>query len=141
MGFRRKARELALQLLFQMEFNPERGEGLLQAFWRDHEAVPQVKEFTELLVRGVLDHLPEIDKKIEERAEHWTPNRMATVDRNILRIAIFELCYMKDIPVRVSINEAIEVAKRFGNQESSAFINGILDRVLKETTEKEYKDT
>jgi N utilization substance protein B len=136
MGFRRKARELALQLLFQMEFNPERGEGLLQAFWREHEVVPQVKGFTELLVRGVLDHLPEIDKLIEEKAEHWTPNRMATVDRNILRIAVFELCYLKDIPVRVSINEAIEVAKRFGNQESGAFINGILDRVLKEMAEK-----
>jgi N utilization substance protein B len=136
MGFRRKARELALQLLFQMEFNPVRGEELLRAFWREHEAAPQVKEFAELLVRGVLDHLPEIDKLIEEKAEHWTPDRMATVDRNILRFAVFELHYLKDIPVRVSINEAIEVAKRFGNQESGAFINGILDRILKEMSEK-----
>jgi N utilization substance protein B len=135
MGFRRKGRELALQALFQMEFGKEKEE-LLNAFWQGREASPKIKEFANLLVRGVIEHLPEIDKQIEEKAEHWTPARMSAVDRNILRFAIFELRYLKDIPVRVSVNEAIEIAKRFGNQDSGAFINGILDGVLKEVEKR-----
>jgi len=135
MGIRRKARELALQLLFQTEYNPGQGD-LPGTFWRSHEAAPPVREFSTLLVKGVIEHLVEIDRLIEKNAENWTPERMSTVDRNILRIAIFELCYLKDIPVRVSINEAIEVAKRFGNEGSGAFVNGILDRIFKEVIEK-----
>lgn len=130
MGFRRKARELALQMLFQVEFQPHR-ETLLKIFWQEHEALQPVKDFANLLVNGVLQHLSEIDLLIEDAAEHWATKRMATVDRNVLRFAIYELCYLGDIPPRVSVNEAIEVAKKFGNEESGAFINGILDRVLK----------
>jgi len=139
MGVRRKARELALQLLFQMEYNPD-PRGIFSAFWRAYDVPPQVKDFANLLVQGVVDHLAEIDRLIEKNAEHWTPDRMATVDRNILRMAVFELCYLKEIPVRVSINEAIEVAKRYGNEGSGAFVNGILDRIFKEVSEKSAQE-
>lgn len=128
MGFRRKARELALQMLFQTDFDRNRKE-MPRSFWAENKAVPQVKAFTELLVQGVIRHLPEIDKMIEKYTRHWSPERMAIVDRNILRFSIFELVYLKEIPPKVTINEAIEIAKKYGNEDSGAFVNGILDHI------------
>lgn len=128
MGFRRKARELALQLLFQTDFTGGRIE-IPPAFWTENEVAPQVKAFTELLVLGVLKHLAEIDQRIEKYAQHWSRERMAAIDRNILRSAIFELIYLKEIPPKVAINEAIEIAKKYGSGDSGAFVNGILDRI------------
>lgn len=128
MGFRRKARELALQLLFQIDFSGDHIE-IPSAFWTENKALPQVKTFTEILVQGVLKHLSEIDQVIEKYTRHWSRDRMAAIDRNILRFAIFELLYLKEIPPKVTINEAIEIAKKFGSEDSGAFVNGILDRI------------
>lgn len=128
MGFRRKARELALQLLFQIDFTGDRIE-IPPSFWTENESLPQVKAFTEILVNGVLEHLSEIDPIIEKYTQHWSRDRMAAIDRNILRFAIFELLYLKEIPPKVTINEAIEIAKKYGSEDSGAFVNGILDRI------------
>lgn len=128
MGFRRKARELALQLLFQIDFTGDHIE-IPPSFWVENNALPQVKTFAEILVQGVLKHLSEIDQIIEKYTQHWSRDRMAAIDRNILRFAIFELLYLKEIPPKVTINEAIEIAKRFGSEDSGAFVNGILDRI------------
>lgn len=128
MGFRRKARELALQLLFQIDFTGDRIE-IPPSFWAENEALPQVRAFAEILVQGVLKRLSEIDSIIEKYARHWSRERMAAIDRNILRFAIFELLYLKEIPPKVTINEAIEIAKKYGSEDSGAFVNGILDRI------------
>jgi transcription antitermination factor NusB len=133
MGFRRKARELALQLLFQIDFTGDRIE-IPPSFWTENESLPQVKAFTEILVNGVLKHLSEIDPMIEKYTQHWSRDRMAAIDRNILRFAIFELLYLKEIPPKVTINEAIEIAKKYGSEDSGAFVNGILDHIHRDET-------
>jgi len=131
MGLRRKAREYVLQLLFQQDFSQQKT--LLNETFRLYRpAAKPIKDFADLLVQGVTQHLSEIDSLIRKHAEHWSLERMALVDRNILRIAIFELLYVDDIPAKVTLNEAIEIAKRYGDGSSSAFINGILDRILSE---------
>jgi len=130
MGFRRKARELALQVLYQTDFSRSLAEACFpDTFWLDKEVQPEVKAFTECLVKGVMQHKNEIDGIIQKNTEHWSPGRMAMVDRNILRFSIFELIYLEDIPAKVTINEAIEIAKIYGNEESGAFVNGILDHI------------
>jgi len=127
---RRRAREYALQILFQIDItNATFDEDLLRDFWQGINEENDVKEFTAAIVRGTLKHLEEIDNIIRETARHWSIERMATVDRNILRAAIYEILYRYDIPPSVTINEAIEIAKKYGTEESSAFINGILDKV------------
>ncbi|NKE72298.1 transcription antitermination factor NusB [Candidatus Manganitrophus noduliformans] len=133
MGFRRKARELALQLLFQIDFTEDRIE-IPSSFWAENESLPQVKAFTEILVNGVLKRLSEIDPIIEKYTQHWSRDRMAAIDRNILRFAIFEMLYLKEIPPKVTINEAIEIAKKYGSEDSGAFVNGILDRIHRDET-------
>jgi transcription antitermination factor NusB len=133
MGKRRKARELALQLLYQLDVQ---GEGSpaphLDEFWARHPVDPEVRDFAEALVRGTKLHEAKIDELISQYAEHWELERMAVVDRNILREGIFEILWAGDVPPKVAINEALEVAKKFSTQESSRFINGILDRIHKE---------
>lgn len=93
-------------------------------------------EFTKRIVLGVMEHRQEIDRLIEERSENWRLNRMTIIDRNILRIAIFELLYCGDIPPKVTLNEAIDLGKRYGSEESGSFINGILDRIQNEVIRK-----
>jgi N utilization substance protein B len=83
------------------------------------------------LVQGVLEHLPELDAMLQRVADHWSVERMAVVDRNVLRCALYELLYLDEIPAKVTMNEAIEIAKRFGSEESGAFVNGLLDRLIK----------
>ena len=133
MGRRRKARELALQFLYQLEL---RGDGdpasSSEEFWSRHPVDPEARAFAETLVRGTKLHQGKIDELITQYAENWDLDRMAVVDRNILRVGIFELLWTADIPPKVAINEAIEVAKKFSTQDSSRFINGILDRIHKE---------
>ena len=129
MGLRRKSREYALQLLFQQDSSQEKVL-LTETFLFHHPVAPPIKDFADCLLQGVTRHLPEIDALIRKYAEHWSLERMALVDRNILRIAVFELLYLDDIPARVTLNEAIEIAKRYGDESSGAFINGILDRIL-----------
>ena len=133
MGKRRKAREVALQLLYQLDVQSEGNpEPHLPEFWTRHPVDREAREFAEILIRGTKLHEPKIDEMISQYAQNWELDRMAVVDRNILRQGIFELLWMEDVPSKVAINEAIEVAKKFSTQESSRFINGILDRIHKE---------
>jgi len=129
-GGRRKAREDALQILYQLDLNhglaTSSAMGYFESFYSQKS---EVDDFTRRLVSGVSNHLKELDDHVERVSDHWRMDRMAIVDRNILRIGVYELCYCDDIPTTVSINEMIEVAKQFGSENSAAFINGILDKV------------
>ncbi len=138
MMLRRKAREYALQMLFQFDVT-RKEEGLIGHFWAQRQVVPAVRDFANCLVEGVLKNLDEIDGMIKKYTQHWSLNRIATVDRNILRFAIYEILYMDDIPAKVTINEAIEITKKYADQDSSAFINGILDKILKEESRVLWK--
>jgi N utilization substance protein B len=133
MGKRRKAREVALQFLYQLDqtgaADPTPFE---EEFWARHPVDADARAFAASLVRGAKAEQKKIDAIIAESAEHWGLERMAVVDRNILRMAVFELLYEPDVPGKVAINEAIEIAKKFGTAESSRFINGVLDRVHRE---------
>jgi N utilization substance protein B len=130
---RRRAREYALQILFQIDFMEKKIDSKdIKEFWSDKKESKDVKAFTEDLVRGTLSKIDEIDIMIKKVAENWVLERMAAVDRNILRVAAYELLYRKDIPPAVTINEAIEIAKKFSSTEAAPFINGVLDRLTKE---------
>jgi N utilization substance protein B len=130
---RRRAREYALQILFQIDFKEKKiANKDLESFWSDKDVSEDIRKFTEALVKGTLQRLEEIDSKIAKVAENWILNRMAAVDRNILRFAAYEILYRKDIPLAVTINEAIEIAKKFSTSEAAPFINGILDKLAKE---------
>jgi N utilization substance protein B len=134
---RRKAREYALQFLFQHEFTgtkPERKD--FDDFWQDKPGDPDTKAFAEDLISGTLEHCEELDVAIRAAAEHWVLERMAAVDRTILRFAVYELLHRGDIPSTVTINEAIEIAKKYSAEESAPFINGILDRITRGLTGK-----
>lgn len=129
---RTKAREYALQLLYKYDITRE-GLEHLGAFWAEQdEASEDIKDFTEKLISGTLENLEEIDKKIASFATNWQLKRMAVVDRNVLRIGSFELIYLKDIPAKVSINEAVDLAKKYSGEEAGKFVNGILDRIREE---------
>jgi transcription antitermination protein NusB len=154
MGTRREARERAVQFLFQHDLNPpEHLEEALDRFWDAQRlnaaeskldkatwgepvAVPAptadeatVRVFADALIRGVLEHRAALDAHIVKFAEHWDLHRMAAVDRNVLRLAIYEMLHREDIPPVVSINEAVDIAKRFSTDQSGRFVNGILDKV------------
>ena len=154
MGMRREARERAVQFLFQYDLNrPDKIDEALDQFWDSQRTAaisadkgkalwgqttelpaPTAEEaairlFADPLIRGTVEHLPQIDEKIATYAKNWDLHRMAVVDRNILRLAIFEMLYREDIPPVVSINEAVDIAKRFSTDESGRFVNGILDKV------------
>lgn len=131
MGIRREARELALQMLYALDANPSAGvNATLQTFREEHtEVVARVREFAEGLVRGVLEQRDAIDGAIRARSKNWALARMPRVDLNVMRLAAYELMFRPDIPKKVSINEAIEIARRFGDKESPAFVNGILDEI------------
>jgi N utilization substance protein B len=132
---RRRSREYALQILFQLELSGgELNEEMLREFWEGNEEPEDVKAFTRDIVRATLENLDEIDAIIKKAAEHWSIERMAVIDRNILRAAVYELFYRADIPHSVVINEAIEVAKKYSTQESAAFINGILDKLARQAS-------
>ncbi|MFC1461103.1 transcription antitermination factor NusB [Verrucomicrobiota bacterium] len=125
---RRNARERAVQFLFQMDFNPDDLDSALSGFWKEKKTNAKARQFAEELIRGVLEHLKSIDSKIQGYADHWDLNRMGAVDRNVIRLALYEMLFRPDIPPVVSINEAVDIAKRFSSNESGRFVNGILDR-------------
>ncbi len=131
MGSRRRAREQALQLLYQIDSGSGDPEGALALFWEEVAADDEGVQFASTVVRGVAEHRERLDAIIEEHSINWKLHRMPCVDRNILRIAVFEFLHCDDIPPMVSINEAIEMGKRFSTGESGAFINGILDKISK----------
>ncbi|GAM10032.1 hypothetical protein OR1_02318 [Geobacter sp. OR-1] len=136
MGARREGRELALQALYALDLNPVGLRIGLALFWEGQRAPQAIREFTEELVTGVAEHRSEIDTLIEQKSKNWSLARMSKVDLNILRLAAFELLYRRDIPRNVTINEGIEIAKKFGTEESPAFINGILDEIAAGVPEK-----
>jgi len=162
-GSRRKAREAALQIFFQLDFVYNRGlahpagyrsavassvaglepppqracravdlDETLKLYWESNLVAPDIREFADYLCRGTQERIKEIDAMIEKHSTNWKISRMTAVDRNILRLATFELLDLRDIPHSVTINEAVEIAKRYGTEESAAFINGILDKIAKE---------
>jgi len=130
---RRKAREYALQMLFQLDFTARAYDKKdLEEFWSDKKEKSDVKKFAVELVKGTLSNLEKIDTMIETVTENWLLKRMAAVDRNILRFAAYEILFRKDIPSAVTINEALEIAKKYSTTEAAAFLNGVLDRLAKE---------
>ena len=154
MGKRREARERAVQFLFQYDLNPaEDLEAALAQFWDSQRAAAlaedkgsatwgiktelpppsaeevAVRQFAEPLIRGALEHRDSLDELIKKHAKNWDLPRMAAVDRNILRLAIYEMLHREDIPPVVSINEAVDIAKKFSTQDSGKFVNGILDKI------------
>jgi N utilization substance protein B len=116
-------------VLYELEFRPGDAARVMMEFWRDRPALPEVQTFADSLVRGTLENASEIDRLIATHATHWSLSRIAPVERNILRLAAYELLHCPDIPERVAINEAIELAKLYGSEESGAFVNGILDQI------------
>ena len=131
-GHRRKARECALQVLYEMEMKDTEPHRTLESFWLVEDAAEDVRVFATELVEGTYRNRKEIDVLVERHSLHWKLARMAVVDRNILRLAAYELISVHDVPMSVILNEAIEIAKKLGTGDSSAFINGILDKVGKE---------
>lgn len=129
---RRSAREWVVQFLFQNDFNPGNIDPALQEFWEGTRADPKSRSFAEDLIRGVLARIKEIDSLMQSYAEHWEIKRMNAVDRNVIRLALFEMLHRPDIPPVVSINEAVDIAKSFSSLESGKFVNGILDRALQD---------
>ncbi len=132
---RTRARELALQFLYQ--WDQRGGEALenLPSFIANGDPDPSVKRYARTLIQGVIDNVAAIDAKIIEVAENWDISRMAFVDRNVLRLATYELLYLPDIPPKVAINEAIDLAKKFSTADSGAFVNGILDKIRQKNYE------
>ena len=149
---RTRSREFALQILYQANMTRKEFDEIYEDFWKDRtdlelsnpekKAIEQdkkdsdVRQYAERLVRGTLKHLGAIDKLIERYAENWDMTRIAYVDRNILRLSAYEILYEEEIPLKVAINEAVELAKRYGEQDSSKFVNGILDRIAKTECKK-----
>ncbi len=133
MGARRKARECALQMLFQYDLARQPVDELVQTYWGElAEAADEVRDFANDLVKGVIGHLEEIDDRIRQRTEHWRIPRMAVVDRNLLRLAVYEFMYQPQTPKTVAINEALEIARRFSTHEATQFVNGILDAIKRD---------
>jgi len=136
MGQRRKARESALQILYQLEFDSAGAGGAVDSFWKKKKGAAETKEYSRRLVEGILAHREEIDAAIQSISEHWRIPRMAIVDRNILRLAAFELLQAGHIAPALVINEAIEIAKQYSGPEAATFVNGILDALRKKIQAK-----
>ncbi|MBU4344224.1 MAG: transcription antitermination factor NusB [Desulfobacteraceae bacterium] len=129
MGIRRRSRELAMQALFYMDMRKNDSQEIVEFFCNNFIHSKNVLPFFLKLVNGVIHTRPEIDSIIERFSSNWKMSRMSCVDRNIIRIAVYELLFCSDIPSKVSMNEAIDIGKKFGTEESGAFINGILDSI------------
>ena len=130
---RTQAREYALIILYQKDISGRPLDWILGEYWKKEDAavIPEVRDFTERLVFGINSNLEGVDSKISQYATNWQLKRMAIIDRNVLRLGVYELLYAEDIPPKVTINEAIEMAKKYGDIESSKFVNGILDKIHK----------
>lgn len=129
-------RECALQILYQAEITKDELLSVLSDFWMENgaEIEPSVREFADSLAAGTKKNLAKIDELISKYADNWQISRMAVIDKNILRLATYELLFVEDIPPNVSINEAIELAKKYGDVESNKFVNGVLDKIKKTET-------
>lgn len=131
MGTRRKARECALRVLFETDFNQDQTRNILARILSEETVEPETGFFLSQILTAYNAHVKEIDSHIETHSDNWKISRMASVDRNLLRLGVCEILFLPDIPKSVSINEYLEIAKKFGSEESSSFINGILDRLEK----------
>lgn len=129
MGVRRRARELAMQALFYMDANQDASSQMLERFCENFAPPQKARPFFLKLVNGVIKAKPQIDTLIEDFSKNWSMQRMSRVDRNVMRVAVFEILFCPDIPPKVSINEAIDIGKKFGTEDSGAFINGIVDSI------------
>jgi N utilization substance protein B len=136
MATRRHAREWAVQLLFQLDLNPSAIDGALKEFWSTTESDSKSRDFAEKLVRGVCANREQIDEALSSFTSNWELHRIGVVERNVMRMSIFELLYCDDVPAVVSINEAVDLAKFFSVRESGRFVNGVLDRARKELISK-----
>jgi N utilization substance protein B len=132
MGNRRFSRELVIQFLYLAEMNEGEIANQLKGFWKNNSCQEDVQSFAEDILKDIFDHKKEIDVQLEKYSDNWTLSRMAVIDRNLLRMAASELMYSKTVPPKVAIDEAVEIAKKYGTEDSPNFINGILDRILKE---------
>ncbi len=136
MGKRRRSREFALQVLYQLNITKQDALTALRQFQGHFLSGGEADEFLKRVVLGVLEHCQELDRLIEKYAEHWHLDRIHIIERNILRMALFELLYCEEIPPKVTLNEAIDLGKRYGSEDSGSFINGILDRIQNEVVRK-----
>lgn len=140
MGKRREARELAVQYFYQLDLAPENaGSKSLENFWKLTEPSETARKFAEDLISGMQVQSKELDRLIDQYSQNWKLSRMAAVDRNIIRLALFEMHFRKDIPPVVSINEAVEIAKRFSTDDSGKFVNGLLDRARQDLSRSARK--
>lgn len=137
MGKRHKARELAIQVLFHMEFSLDTPERSFTLVSENFESSKHSRNFAKMLVYGICENKDRIDLIITESSENWRMERMSYVDKDILRLAVFEMLFMEDIPMKVSIDEAVELGKNFGTENSSSFINGVLDSILNKVGQKD----
>ena len=129
---RTQAREYALQILYQIDVRKDPEDKILVDFWKNIETEPEVSDFAAKIVIGTIRNKKKSDEMITKYASNWKLSRMAVIDRNVLRMAAYELLFCEDIPPKVSINEAVDLAKKFGDTESGKFVNGILDKINKE---------
>jgi N utilization substance protein B len=129
---RSRAREAALQLLFQHDYNPRVDRAVIERFAQDRLRDTELRSFCLGVYDGVLAHAGDIDRRLAEAAENWRVSRMAAVDRNVLRLGAYELLFTPETPASVALNEAIELARRFGSADSSAFVNGVLDKLCQD---------
>jgi transcription antitermination protein NusB len=136
-GARREGRELALQVLYSLDLNPMDTRESLRLMRENARVAASVRGFAEEIITGVSANREALDARINEQSTNWTLSRMTRIDLNILRIAVYELLFRPDIPKNVTMNEAIEVAKKFGTEESPAFVNGILDEIAGKMPDKE----
>lgn len=134
MSKRRESREAAVQYLYQLDIHKDTQTDLKKDFWILREGSEKIRGFAEELIAGVLLHYKELDERIARFAQNFTLDRLNTVDRNILRLAIYEMFYNLSVPPIVAINEAIEIAKRLGGEDSGRFVNGLLDKIKTEVT-------
>jgi N utilization substance protein B len=136
-GARHSGREAALQMIFQLEASGQPAEQVIALFWRNFEAEPEGRDYADAAVRGIDETVAELDKAIASASAHWRVERMARVDRNVLRLGTWELMFRPDVPRAVILDEAVELAKSFGTDESSAFVNGVLDRIAESLGRKD----
>lgn len=138
-GTRRRAREAALKILYQMDLASTPAEEAIEAYWQCFDLEAEGDEYAGELVRGIAEALDTVDITIREASTKWRLERMARVDRNVIRIGTYELLYRQDVPTRVVLDEAIELGKRFGSEDSGAFVNGVLDRIAQGARAEDFE--
>ena len=127
---RSKARESVLQILYQIDITNDSIDAVMNQYWQNRDRNPEVIDFANEIIRGTIEYLSEIDAIITQHSENWEISKMPIIDRNILRFAIYEILYVDDIPPKVTIDEAVELANKFSTPHSGKFINGVLDKIM-----------